>query len=112
VPSERDIVGNYGVSRAAATKVLATLRADGLVESRPGSGTVVKSSAGFSDFVLQRVGERVAVVHAPCGSRQEVTDLREAATWASSHRCEPVVQAWLSRARPWTPTQGGRLCGR
>jgi DNA-binding transcriptional MocR family regulator len=92
VPSERDIVEHYGVSRATATKVLAILRADGLVESRPGSGTVVRSSAGFADFALQRAGKRVAVVHTPCGSRQEVMDLREAATWATAHRCAPDGQ--------------------
>jgi hypothetical protein len=56
------------------------------------SAIAARSSAGSADFALQRVGKRVAVVHTPCGSRQEVMDLREAATWATAHRCAPDGQ--------------------
>jgi DNA-binding GntR family transcriptional regulator len=89
VPSEREIVDQYGVSRATATKVLATLRADGLVESRPGSGTVVRSMVGLADFTLVSDGEQVMVAHTPCGNRHVATDLREATNWATTHRCDP-----------------------
>jgi DNA-binding GntR family transcriptional regulator len=41
VPSERQIVADWGVSRPTAARVLQALRADGLVESRQGLGTVV-----------------------------------------------------------------------
>lgn len=41
VMSIRQIMANWGVSLPTATKALGALRADGLVESRPGSGTVV-----------------------------------------------------------------------
>lgn len=41
VPSMRQIVASWGVSMPTATKVLAALRTDGLVEVRPGIGTVV-----------------------------------------------------------------------
>lgn len=52
VPSERKIVADWGVSRATATKVLAALRSEDLVESVQGVGTVVRelSTAGHSAF--------------------------------------------------------------
>ncbi|MGW1738154.1 TetR/AcrR family transcriptional regulator C-terminal domain-containing protein [Nocardia sp. NPDC001965] len=45
VPSIRQIAQRWGVAVATATKVTAVLRAEGLVESRVGSGTVVSASA-------------------------------------------------------------------
>jgi DNA-binding transcriptional regulator YhcF (GntR family) len=44
VPSTRQIIATHGVAMATASKVLATLQADGLVETRPGIGTVVRGS--------------------------------------------------------------------
>lgn len=41
VPSTRELTRRYGVAMATATKVLAELRAWGLVDARPGRGTVV-----------------------------------------------------------------------
>lgn len=41
VMSTRQIMATYGVAMATATKVLAQLREEGLVEARPGVGTVV-----------------------------------------------------------------------
>jgi AcrR family transcriptional regulator/DNA-binding transcriptional regulator YhcF (GntR family) len=41
VPSTREIVRRHGVAMATATKVLTTLRREGLVDTRPGVGTVV-----------------------------------------------------------------------
>ncbi|MEV6283137.1 GntR family transcriptional regulator [Kribbella sp. NPDC051770] len=45
VPSVRQIAREYGVAAATASRVLAALRADGLVESKVGSGTVVRAAA-------------------------------------------------------------------
>lgn len=45
VPSERQIAEDWGISRATATKVLASLRSEGLVESLQGIGTVVRARA-------------------------------------------------------------------
>jgi AcrR family transcriptional regulator len=45
VPSTREITGRWGVAMATATKVLATLRQDGLVHPVPGVGTVVSDMA-------------------------------------------------------------------
>ncbi|MFE9423532.1 GntR family transcriptional regulator [Kitasatospora sp. NPDC006697] len=41
VPSTRQLTKEYGVAMATASKALAALRQEGLVRSRPGSGTVV-----------------------------------------------------------------------
>src|SRR5258708_32619904 len=41
VPSTRQLVQEFGVAMATATKVLATLRQEGLVRTLPGIGTVV-----------------------------------------------------------------------
>ncbi|MFC7534866.1 TetR/AcrR family transcriptional regulator C-terminal domain-containing protein [Actinoplanes sp. GCM10030250] len=41
IPSTRQLVAQYGVAMATATKVITTLREQGLVQTRPGSGTVV-----------------------------------------------------------------------
>jgi DNA-binding GntR family transcriptional regulator len=87
VPSEREIADQWGVSRATATKVLGALRTAGLVEARRGSGTVVRSAAGLSDFQLQCQDSAVLVVHLTCMEREPVSTLRDAATWAEQHRC-------------------------
>lgn len=46
LPSERRIVEEWGVSRPTATKALALLRQDGLVDSQQGSGTYVRAQPG------------------------------------------------------------------
>src|SRR4051812_37418325 len=42
VPSTRQITQEWGVAMATATKVITTLRELGLVDTRPGAGTVVR----------------------------------------------------------------------
>lgn len=43
IPSTRRITQEWGVAMATATKVIATLREDGVVDTKPGAGTVVRS---------------------------------------------------------------------
>jgi DNA-binding transcriptional regulator YhcF (GntR family) len=45
VPSTREIVRRWGVAMATASKVLAILKEEGLVRTRPGLGTVVAGSS-------------------------------------------------------------------
>ncbi|MFD9501047.1 GntR family transcriptional regulator [Streptomyces sp. NPDC060035] len=45
VPSTRQIAREWGVALATATKALTTLRLEGLVETRPRTGTVVAAAA-------------------------------------------------------------------
>ncbi|WP_329449421.1 GntR family transcriptional regulator (plasmid) [Streptomyces sp. NBC_01426] len=42
IPAVRQIAEDWNLAHATAAKVLATLRGDGLVESRPGVGTIVR----------------------------------------------------------------------
>ena len=49
VPSERALFRQYGVSRATATKALATLEHEGLIIRRHGSGAFVKPQEKTSD---------------------------------------------------------------
>ncbi|MBP2319857.1 AcrR family transcriptional regulator [Kibdelosporangium banguiense] len=44
IPSTRRITQEWGVAMATATKVIAALRDDGIVDTKPGAGTVVRSS--------------------------------------------------------------------
>jgi len=44
VPSTRQVVRDFGVAMATATRALAVLRDEGLVVTRPGSGTVVRAT--------------------------------------------------------------------
>jgi AcrR family transcriptional regulator len=46
VPSTREIIQRWGVAMATATKVLGTLRQEGLVHAIPGVGTVVAGRRG------------------------------------------------------------------
>lgn len=48
VPSERAIADEWGVSRPTATRALQALRAQGLVESRQGSGSYVRDRVRFN----------------------------------------------------------------
>jgi DNA-binding transcriptional regulator YhcF (GntR family) len=43
IPSTRQITQEWGVAMATATKVIAALRDEGIVETRPGAGTVVRA---------------------------------------------------------------------
>jgi GntR family transcriptional regulator len=54
VPSERQIVADWKVSRPTATKALEVLRVDGLVDARQGSGTYVLAQ----DQINRRARER------------------------------------------------------
>ncbi len=47
VPSTREITRRWGVAMATATKAIAALRESGLVETRPGAGTVVRSTGAL-----------------------------------------------------------------
>ncbi|MCP2306078.1 TetR/AcrR family transcriptional regulator C-terminal domain-containing protein [Actinokineospora globicatena] len=44
IPSTRQICARWGVAMATATKVIATLRDAGLVDTKPGSGTIVRAT--------------------------------------------------------------------
>ncbi|UNZ18673.1 TetR/AcrR family transcriptional regulator C-terminal domain-containing protein [Streptomyces sp. 891-h] len=61
VPSTRQIAREWNVALATATKVLATLRQDGLVEARPRVGTVVAPRRQRPTPVGTRTGTPAAI---------------------------------------------------
>ncbi|MGA6164579.1 TetR/AcrR family transcriptional regulator C-terminal domain-containing protein [Amycolatopsis magusensis] len=67
LPSIRQIADRWGVAIATATRVVATLREDGLVEAKVGSGTVVSASPGrvLPKAPASRLPPRPAVAKQP-----------------------------------------------
>jgi DNA-binding transcriptional regulator YhcF (GntR family) len=61
VPSTRHIVTQYGVAMATASKVLAALRDEGLVQVRPGVGTIVRVVGAEEPELGRRAIVRAAV---------------------------------------------------
>ncbi len=55
VPSTRQITQQWGVAMATATKVISTLRDEGLVDTKPGAGTVVRSAQSREDIGRDRI---------------------------------------------------------
>jgi DNA-binding GntR family transcriptional regulator len=75
VPSERRIVEEWRISRPTATRALAALRAEGLVEARQGAGTFVRERP----TVARRARDRYAHGRASgeiytSGERSEIVD--------------------------------------
>ncbi|VTU13198.1 Putative L-lactate dehydrogenase operon regulatory protein [Variovorax sp. SRS16] len=52
LPSEQSMTEQYGVSRTVVREAIARLRSEGLVETRQGSGTVVRDPKGADAFRL------------------------------------------------------------
>jgi DNA-binding FadR family transcriptional regulator len=49
LPSERDMAAQFGIARNTLRRIIRQLEAEGLVESQPGRGSVVRLSPGRSD---------------------------------------------------------------
>ncbi len=54
IPSTRRLTADHGIAMATATKVIATLREQGLVRARPGVGTVVAEGARVAEAAPDR----------------------------------------------------------
>src|SRR3954447_21548574 len=66
MPSTRALVQRYGVAMATATKVLTTLRHEGLIRSVPGVGTVVVGEPPSAP--ADRPARRRSTPNAPLGT--------------------------------------------
>jgi DNA-binding GntR family transcriptional regulator len=75
IPSERRIVDEWGISRPTATRALAALRAEGLVEARQGSGTFVREQPRLARRARDRYarGRATGEIYTS-GERSEITD--------------------------------------
>ena len=75
IPSERRIVEEWRISRPTATRALAALRAEGLVEARQGSGTFVRDRPTLARRARDRYARGRATGHIyTAGERSEITD--------------------------------------
>ncbi len=89
VPSTRGITQEWGVAMATATKVLAALRREGLVEARTGVGTVVVAEADAGT---------VDVVRAPGDSTARPAEQRRAREGDQGLTRERIVRAAVAVA--------------
>jgi DNA-binding transcriptional regulator YhcF (GntR family) len=122
VPSTRQIVSEWGVAMATATKVLTTLRHAGLVQSRPGFGTVVGAaplapeltrtdivdaavriadSEGFEALSMRRVaaalGSGVMSLYRHVSSKEELDLLLRDAVFSERPLPTPPPTSWRAR---------------
>lgn len=69
LPSQKEIIGEFGVVMATVVRALDELRREGLVETRPGLGTFVVKQEPSAEFVT--------VMARLDGLAEEVRQLRE-----------------------------------
>lgn|SRR5215470_13170372 len=128
VPSAREIATTWGVARATADKVLQVLRAQGLVESRPGAGTTVLGnppiyrSAHDRDATARRTGRIYTKgEHAKIVSAEEVPAPDDVAAQLQVAPGTPVVrrhrvtylhEAPLSASTSWFTAEVGTAAPR
>jgi DNA-binding GntR family transcriptional regulator len=86
IPSERQLAAEWGISRPTATRALAALRNQGLVEARQGSGTFVREQTQLyrrarDRYIRSRESGRI---YAP-GERAEIVaaELAEMPPWVA-----------------------------
>jgi DNA-binding GntR family transcriptional regulator len=86
IPSERQLAAEWSISRPTATRALAALRNQGLVEARQGSGTFVREQVQLhrrarDRYIRSRESGRI---YAP-GERAEITaaELAEMPAWVA-----------------------------
>jgi DNA-binding GntR family transcriptional regulator len=78
VPSERRIVEEWGVSRPTATRALAALRTEGLIEAHQGSGTFVRAQPLLNRRAIDRYARARETGKAYTrGERSEITHAEE-----------------------------------
>ena len=74
LPTESRLTETYGVSRTVVREAIATLAADGLVESRQGAGVFVRDR--FTVHMSRGVASRVTIVGGAIVRFQKVYRLR------------------------------------
>ncbi|MEV0616684.1 GntR family transcriptional regulator [Nonomuraea sp. NPDC050404] len=96
MPSIREIARRWGVAIATATKVMAALRDEGLVEARVGAGTVISARTGQE----RQVRAPAPVRPRPVGGSRQVLDrgqlLRAAIAIADAEGLDAVTMRRLA----------------
>src|SRR5882757_8941342 len=96
VPSVRQIAQRWGVAAATATKVMATLRDEGLVETKVGSGTVVSARANHKPSVSPTTSPRAQASVAPRQALSRKQVLRTAIAIADREGLDAVSMRRLA----------------
>lgn len=94
LPSETRLASEHGVSRSVVREAIAALRADGLVESRQGSGVyVLKPGAGlpFRDIDHSRISTVIEMLELRTAIETEAADL-------AARRCSPAQEERILEA--------------
>jgi len=96
VPSVRQIAQRWGVAAATATKVMATLRDEGLVETKVGSGTVVSARTNHKPSVSPTTSPRAQASVAPRQALSRKQVLRTAIAIADREGLDAVSMRRLA----------------
>jgi len=102
LPSEAELARRFGVSRPIVREGLGRLRALGLTESRPGSGTFVASNVtkltlSFGQYSAGDLNEVRRCIEVPAA--------RRAANWRTAENIEEMKQALESQEVATTPEE-------
>lgn len=109
LPSETKLAETHGVSRSVVREAIAALRADGLVQSRQGSGVYVIRPGGglpFRDIDHSRISTVIEMLELRTGIECEAAELaarrcspaQEERILETSHRVSDLARAGLSTA--------------
>ena len=108
MPSEADLVARFGVSRITVSRAMRDLKAAGLVQRRPGSGTYVtdRKSAGARSFglLIPDLGESEIFEPICQGMMASPFARRHALLWGNSAAGSPAGDPRSKAACAW------RLC--
>jgi DNA-binding transcriptional regulator YhcF (GntR family) len=96
VPSIRQVAQRWGVAVATATKVMAALRDEGLVEAKVGAGTVVSARTGHQRPVTPATAPRPRQAGVPKQALNREQVLRTAITIADSEGLDAVSMRRLA----------------
>jgi DNA-binding FadR family transcriptional regulator len=115
LPSERDLAHQFGVARNTLRRIIRQLEAEGLLESQPGRGSVVRlsplgdqmsraeiappaSSASQADLLEMRalLEPSVAALAAGCATPEEISRLEAAHRNATAAREPAAFEHWIA----------------
>lgn len=108
LPSERQLAATLGVSRTTVTAAYDALRADGYVDSRQGSGTLIRRPSGRST-----ISERSPVwaPALPTDRESDVVDLTQAAIPANIPAVKNAFHRALDDISAYLPGNGYAIAG-
>jgi DNA-binding GntR family transcriptional regulator len=112
LPTEAEVMAEFGVSRTVVREAISKLQAAGMVETRHGIGTFVVGAGDASAFRIEpqqlaTLRDVVAVLELRIGVESEAAASRRARppTWRRcAPRWPPSPRRWRRGATRWRPT--------